>query len=131
MGDNLKNTGDRPDFHKYVRSEKAADIVFVDKAAESLPNRPAWFIDEKTLVSVSVAEILPAHTIPKGYALVMIAKPNNTDEIYYGHSKAEAETKKHALKADASITLKITNSNLVFILPKVTTEGVDLFAESD
>lgn len=131
MVESLKNTGDRPDFHKYVRSEKAADIVFVDKAAESVPNKSAWFIDEHTIVSVAVAEALPAHTIPKGHELVMIAKPNNTDEIYYGHSKAEAETKKHALKADASITLKIIDSNLVFILPKITTEGVDFFTESD
>jgi len=131
MGENLKSTGDRPDFHKYVRSEKAADIVFVDKAAESQANRPAWFVDEKTLASITVAEALPSLTIPKGYALVIIAKPNNTDEIYYGDTKAEAETKKHALKAGGSISLKITDSNLVFILPKVTNEGVDFFSESD
>ena len=131
MGENLKSTGDRPDFHKYVRSEKAADIVFVDKAATTQPNRPSWFIDEKTVNSVSVAEKLPSVTIAKGYSLVMIAKPNNTDEIYYGDTKAEAETKKHALKADSSITLQITNSDLVFILPKVLNEGVDFFSETD
>jgi len=131
MVDNLKNTGDRPDFHKYVRSEKAADIVFVDKAAESQANRPAWFVDEKTLASITVAEALDSFVVPKGYALVVIAKPNNTDEIYYGDTKAEAETKKHALKADGSISLRITNANLIFILPKVTNEGVDYLAESD
>lgn len=124
-------SGGGPDFKRIVRSLIAQDIVNVDKAAESQANRPAWFIDEKILASIIVAETLPAHTIAKGYELVMVAKPNNTDEIYYGHTKAEAETKKHALKASGSITLKITDSNLVFILPKITNEGVDLFAESD
>ncbi len=127
----LETSGDTADFKTTVKSLVSGDIVNIDKAAESLANKGALFTDEKTLASITVAAALPSHVIPKGYALVVIAKPNNTDEIYYGHSKVEAETKKHALKADASITLKLTNSNLIFILPKVTNEGVDLFAESD
>ena len=119
-------TSGSEDFKTIVKSLDATDIVTVSEGITSMANRSAFVADEKTVASVTVAEVLPTHAIPDAYTLIIIGKPNNTDEVYYGQSKAEAETKKHALPAKGIILLKIDNSNPVWILPKVSGEGIDL-----
>jgi len=126
MGENLKSTGDRPDFHKYVRSEAAADIVFVDKAAESQANRSDWDSGKKTVAVIGVAEQLPSVTIPKGYSVFLKALKGNAAKINVAEAKASAEDDDNSHQMDASDTLilKVDNVDKIWVDADSAGEGL-------
>ena len=96
-----------------------------------MANKTSFVTGEKTVASTTVAEVMPTQTIPDGFDGVILAKPNNATDVYYGHSKAEAELKTHALKKGTALKIKTDNFNVIWILPATSGEGVDYFVESD
>jgi len=126
MGENLKSTGDRPDFHKYVRSEKAADIVFVDKAAESQANRSDWDSGKKTVAVIGIAEQLPSIVVPKGYSVFLKALKANLTKINVAETKVNAEDDDNSHQMDASdtLTLKVDNVDKIWVDADTAVEGL-------
>ncbi len=101
-------------------------------AAASPANRGAWYAAQKTVAVPSTAEQCPSQAIPNGFALVVKANPNNTDNVGVGTSAANADLVTGApqiLAPGESVRMYITNANLVWVDAIVASEGVCLSAE--
>jgi len=97
----------------------------------SRPNRPSWDHGHKTVAVPGTAEQLPSQVIPDGFDLVVRALPGNTNNIYLGKTKALAESATDRLQFSAGngVTLKVKNTNQVWVDADDDDEGVDYWTE--
>ncbi|GAI57052.1 unnamed protein product, partial [marine sediment metagenome] len=109
--------------------------VFVIRTAlATVSNKPAFKTGQKNVTSSGTAEQLPDVGIPDGFKAIVQAKPGNTDYIYLGNSKANAEdtsTRFDKLGPGDGVELQITNLNLVWIDADTGGEGISYFVEQD
>ncbi len=101
-------------------------------AASPVSNRTSGFADRKTVTTPSTAVQCPAHTIPNGFALVVKARPGNTDLVGVGFSSAEADLvtgTPFELAPGESVRYYVDDSSRIWIDALVATEGVVLTAE--
>ena len=75
---------------------------------------------------------LAPHTIPIGYELVIKANPENSGVVYFGRTKELVldTSRRVPLNPNESTSLKISNTNLVWIDAVVADEGVIYWYES-
>ena len=94
-------------------------------------NRDSWEHSQKTVTADGIAEQLPALAIPDGFNLVVRALPGNSDNIYLGKSKADAENADERLTYSKGngLSLGVSNANLVWVDAAVSGEGVDYWVE--
>ena len=95
-------------------------------------NRDSWTHGHKDVTAAGTAEQLPDVTVPNGFSLVVRAKPGNTGNVFYGNSKANAEdvTKRLTFSAGNGVTLRVTNTNLVWVDAALPGEGVEYWVET-
>ncbi len=91
----------------------------------------AWASATKTVAVPGTAEQCGALVAPAGKGIVFKAKDSNTDMVYLGNSKANAESSsvRFGLAAGQSLILIITNANLVWVDAVVAAEGLDIAVE--
>jgi len=97
-----------------------------------LGNRTSITTGQRDVPAAGTAEQLPSVTIPEGFQLTIIAKPANTGTIYFGNSKANAESataRFDGLSAGLAVSLEITNANLVWVNASVNGEGISYIVE--
>ncbi len=98
----------------------------------NLGNRSSFTTGQKNVTIAGTAEQLPSVIIPDGFQLTIIAKPANTGTIYFGNSKANAESATNrfdGLSAGLAVSLKVTNANLVWVNASVNGEGISYIVE--
>ena len=95
-------------------------------------NRPSWTHGQKTVSAHGTAEQLPSLIIPDGFELVVRALPGNTNNIYLGKTKALAESATDRLQFSAGngVTLKVKNTDQVWVDADDDNEGVDYWVET-
>jgi len=95
-------------------------------------NRPSWEHGHKTVAIPGDALQLPDLLVPDGFALVVRALPDNTDNIYLGKTKAKAEsaTDQLTFSKGNGPTLEVKNANQVWVYAAVDGEGVDYWTET-
>lgn len=97
-----------------------------------VPNKSAWTHGQVDVAAAGTAEQLPDVTIPDGFYISIIAKPGNTDTIYLGKSKADAESatdRFDGLAAGLAHALRVTNANLVWVDAAEDGEGISWSVE--
>lgn len=97
-------------------------------------NKPAFTTGQKDVTNAGTAEQLDDVSIPAGFKAVVQAKPGNTNYIYFGNSKENAESSSarfDKLGPGDGVELQITNFNLVWIDADDDGEGVSYFVEQD
>lgn len=97
-----------------------------------MANRETFATGSLNVTTAGVAEQLPDQSIPDGFRAIIAAKLDNTDEIYIGNSKANAEDADErfaALKAGDWIALRVRNINQIFVTSVVTGEGISWIVE--
>ena len=95
--------------------------------------RLAFVTGQKNLTTGGIAEQLPNVPIPNGCKVILCAKPGNTGYVYFGNSKANAESSSNRfdrLEAGDSIPLQITNLNLIWVTSSVNGEGISYYVEA-
>ena len=95
------------------------------------PNRPSWTHSQKTVGTPGTAEQLADLVVADGFSLVVRAFPDNTGNIFFGNSQANAQsaTARIAFSAGNGPTLWVKNANVVWIDAAVAAEGVDYWVE--
>lgn len=109
-------------------------MVTIQSRAVSDKNRTTFTTGHKNVTSAGTGEALVGSStpVPDGYQVVIKAKHGNGGIIYIGNSKTNSETTTTAfwLYADQSITLQISNLNLVWVNSSVNGEGVEYVFEA-
>ncbi len=95
------------------------------------PNHAAIKTNQKNVAAAGTAEQLPAQAVPDGFKLVIKAKKANTDNIFVGGTKADAENAavNYILEPNESISLAVADFDDVWIDAAVNAEGVELIVE--
>jgi hypothetical protein len=90
-------------------------LVIVDSSGHLLtaPAQPTTLVQFKTTVGTSVVQ-LATNTVTDSVTFVALAGNNNT--IYLGGANNVASSTGFPLAADASVTLKISNTNLIYAI---------------
>jgi len=91
----------------------------------NLGNRSSITTGEKTITTAGIAERLPDVEVPEGFAVSVIAKYANTDRVFYGGTKDEAEAHTANLDVEDYETFYVTNLNKIWIDVAVDGEGID------
>lgn len=91
----------------------------------NLGNRSSITTGEKTITIAGIAEQLPDVEVPEGFAVSVIAKYDNTDRVFYGGTKDEAEAHTANLDVEDYETFYVTNLNKIWIDVVVDGEGID------
>jgi len=91
----------------------------------NLGNRSSITTGEKTITTAGIAEQLPDVEVPEGFAVSVIAKYANTDRVFYGGTKDEAEAHTANLDVEDYETFYVTNLNKIWIDVAVDGEGID------
>lgn len=110
-----------------IRTSRA---VLVNKSAFTTGQKDVTYGEDNP--ANHTAEQLPDVEVPDGCQLTILAKPGNTDYIYLGNSKANAESSTNRfdkLEAGLAVSLKITNANKVWIDAGVSGEGISYIVE--
>ncbi len=97
-------------------------------------NRAALTTGQKDVTTAGTAEQMPDVKIPNGFRAVILAKPGNTGYIYFGNSKANAESSTNRfdrLEPGDSIPVCLTNLNLLWLDCSVSGEGVSYYVEQN
>lgn len=97
-------------------------------------NKSSFVHGQKDVAAAGTAVQLPAYSVPDDCQLTVIAKPGNTGIIYLGNSKANAEDvslRFDGLAAGLAHSLKVTNTDLVWVDAAVNGEGVSFSVEQD
>lgn len=94
-------------------------------------NRGTIKTSQKNVTATGTAEQLPAQAVPDGFKLVIKAKKANTDNIFVGGTKTDAENAalNYILEPNESISLAVINFDDVWIDAAVNGEGVELIVE--
>lgn len=95
------------------------------------PNRTSFEDNQKTVAVPGTAVQLQAQAIPDGFTVFVAALDDNTGNIYFGNSAADAQThtKANVLTAGAFRTLALQNVNAIWIDADVAGEGVQWLVE--
>lgn len=74
---------------------------------------------------------LPNITVPNGFALVIRATPGNAGNVYYAINSANTNvaTTRGTLAAGDSVSLYISNANLVWVAGSIAAQNVDITVE--
>jgi hypothetical protein len=110
----------------------AAQALSGGTGAVAVANRALFFVAQKTVAVPSTAEQCSSQAIPNGFALIVKANPNNTDNVGIGPTAATADLVTGVpiiLEPGSSVRLFVTNANLVWVDAIVANEGVCLTAE--
>lgn len=87
---------------------------------------------QKSVAVPGTGEQLPNLAVPQGSSLIVRARKSNTQNVYLGSSKANAEN--HALAftlaPGEAVSLDIVNASLGWIDADVAAEGVALICEA-
>jgi hypothetical protein len=96
-----------------------------------ITNKGDWQHSHPTITAAGTAEQLPNLPIPDGFKGAICNPPDNTGFIYYGKTKAEAEslTDRVPLDVGEADGYFVTNFNLFYYDAQVTGEGPILKAE--
>ena len=99
----------------------------------SLGNKSSWIHGQKDVATAGTAVQLPSYSVPDDCQVTVIAKPGNTGIIYLGKSKANAEgaDKFDGLSPGLAHSLKLTNTNLIWVNAENSGDGVSFSAEQD
>ncbi len=91
----------------------------------------SWINRVKTVPTPGTAVQCDALVAPVGLGIVVKAKSDNTELVYVGPSKLDAEdpTKRTSLAAGQAIILYVSNANLVWVDAVVALEGVETVVE--
>mgnify|MGYP001569414294 CR=1 FL=1 len=101
-----------------------------DQIDSSQKNLPSWFVRVENVTTAGTPVNLSDRPILDGISLTIRARPTNTGVIYVATSSANASgTHRTTLNAAQSMSLCITNDNLVWIDSSVDGEGVEFWAE--
>jgi len=94
-------------------------------------SRPDWKHGQKVVAVPGVAEQLPDMAILYGNTLVVRALPKNTGDIYLGRTKDLAEDINERLSYSKGngLSLRIQNTNSIWVDAAVAGEGVDYWVE--
>ncbi len=87
---------------------------------------------QKNVATAGKPEQLDAMPIPNGYALVIIAKPGNTDNIYISgdqSSVSDSLRRFDALQPGLAVTLHVDNLSAVWVDAAVSGEGISWMVE--
>ncbi len=99
-----------------------------------IPNNPQWRVESHTVVAAGAPENLQSIPIPDSVSVVIRAKLSNPkgSKVYVANSSANAldATKRIELSPGESLSLYITNTNLVWIDATANGLGVDIVAEA-
>ena len=101
---------------------------------DTVANKQAFTTGQKDVTSHGTAVQLPSVTVPAGFSAIVQAKPANTNNIYFGNSKANAESSTarfDKLGPGDGIELQVTNLDLVWIDADTNGEGISYFVEQD
>jgi len=88
---------------------------------------------QKLVTTAGVAEQLPPVNIPFDHEIIIKALPANTDTVYIGKSKLDAEdhTKGFPLEAGEGVEYKIRNLSVLWLDVDVAGEGVAWTVEQE
>lgn len=93
----------------------------------------AWSSVVKTVAVPGTAEQCTALAAPAGQKIVVKAMSGNTELVYIGNSKANAESTstRVSLAAGQAAELAIENAELVWVDAVVAGEGIEAFVEQE
>ena len=97
-----------------------------------VPNKEAFITRQKTVTTAGTAvKLASSIPIPDGFGLTIIAKPGNTGTIYIGRTKGDAEGSQtfNGLSAGLAVSLKVTNTDLVWVNGDTDGDGVSWIVE--
>lgn len=97
-------------------------------------NKPTIATGQKDVITVGEPEQLDDWPVPNGFKLTIIAKPNNTDLIYFGKNKGDCANNKRrfdGLEAGVAVSLRVKNASAVWVDASVADEGVSWIVEAN
>jgi len=115
-----------------LQDSKAYLAQIAAKEIGILANKDAVIIGQKNVTTAGTAEQLPDIPVPDGCQPIILAKPENTEYIYLGTSKVQAEdssSRFSRLEAGDSFIRQITNLNIFWIDASVSGEGITFIVE--
>lgn len=97
-------------------------------------NKSSFITGQATVAHHGTAVQLSTESvpIPDGFQLTVIAKPGNSDTIYIGNSKSNAENaaiRFDGLSPGLAVSLKVTDANLVWVDASSDNDGVSYIVE--
>lgn len=99
-----------------------------------ITNLPAFSTFLKTVTTAGTpVQLTSGQVLPDGIAVLIKAKKTNTGEITVGNSSANALNTSGTcfrLSAGESISIQLTNANLIWIDSTVNGEGVEVLTET-
>lgn len=107
----------------------------LDAILEALvSNKLTFATGQKDVTTAGTPEQLDDLAIPDGFKLTVIAKPGNTDVIYLGKNKGDCANNKRrfdGLEAGIAVSLRVKNTNAVWVDAGVSDEGVSWIVEQN
>ena len=103
----------------------------IGRADFGKPSKSDLITGKKTVTVASTAEQLASNAIPSGYDLVIKALADNTSPVHIATTKANAENDAVAyqLNKGETVTVRITNTNLIWVDANTSGEGITFIAE--
>jgi hypothetical protein len=130
----LSNTRDQIVPRKAFDTNPEPGSVFVLRPRYPMdnPNSFATFTKTVTLTAVPEQLSLPADalTVPNGWPILLMALADNTDDVFFALSSADAlvtATRFDRLEPGKSIVLFLTKTDLIWISVAVAGEGVSAY----
>jgi len=94
-----------------------------------MDNATKFRVGSQSIALTTTAEQLPDIPVVNGIAIVIKARDTNTDNIYFGHSKAIAEAHDFELSPGESVEIFTDNLNDVWVGVAVNGEYVEWLLE--
>ena len=96
-------------------------------------NKPSFATGSKTVITAGTAVQLTEYSLPieDGYELAVVAHPGNSGTIYIGASKGDAEgsNKFDGLNAGIAVSMRIKDTNLIWVNAETSSDGVSWVIE--
>lgn len=95
------------------------------------PNRSSFAVGTKHVAAAGTGEVMPTVAVPNGFKVTIKAKHTNTGLVYIADTKLKSETvnARFILRANESLSLKVTNLNKLWVNSSVNAEGVEYLVE--
>lgn len=97
-----------------------------------MTNLTSFYTAQQNVTTSGTPVRLTAQSVPEGVSVLLKAKPANTGNITVGNSSSNAlntGTGFFRLEPGQSVTLEVTNVNLIWCDATVSGEGVEIFLE--